>query len=439
MSDNVEVVLSVDDQASSAVAKAASKVSSIDTSAKASKPHIISLEKAGRSAGDALSRIGDTLNVPELGRASGAIGGIAEQLQTAKEAANGMKLGFVGTIGVIGGVAAGAVGIGKAIGDVVFATAAWEQKLQSALSISQQLADRQARMADRSFGDQLAKLELADAPDSSYRAMISKLKQEAQGVSRSLNAELSKIDALSVPGLSYIYSNEIKIRQNSANLLQQQLEQLKEQETAVERILTVERELNKERDRKKQIEEENKIIQQLKDELDLLSATGAERHKLAAEQSSFTIAGAAEIQLLSMAKEQAEKKKVVDEIIAKEKQLIDIRETQLKLGKSEAEDRKKYLELIEAGVSDKVARDIVRENARISDAEKLKKPPAELRAFESRLLTRGPGQAISEETKAIRDLIKEMKEQRKIHEKSSQDLNMIMRDRGFIAAPKGRR
>lgn len=395
MSDAVEVLLSVDDQASAAVQKAASKVTSIDSTAKAAKPSVISLEKAGRTAGDAMSRIGDTLDVPELGRASSAIGGIAEQLQTAAEASQGLKLGFVGTAGVIGGVAAGAFSIGKAIGDVVFQTAAWEQKLQSALSISKQLADRQARMSDRAFGDQLARLDLSDASDESYLELLKNIKREQTGISNSIAGELSKLDKMAGTVYDRLFPYESEVVRNSVATLQSQLEQLKEQEVTVERLLTVERELTKERERKSRAESEAKFIQQLQDELELITASADEQDRIIAARNAASIEGQAAIEMLLRSKRMAQ-----DEV---EKAVTKSEQAKRTLDKPKtSQDRMTQLD-----------------------------------AFESRLLTRGPGQPLSEETKAIRELTKVVKDQQRFLESTSQDLSKLMRNRVVVSAPDG--
>ena len=392
MSEAVEILLSVDDQASTAVAKAANKVSSIDSSAKASKPHVIALEKAGRSAGDALGKIGDTLDVPELGRAAGSIGLIAEHLQTAKEASNGMKLGFLGTAGVIGGVAAGAFSIGKAIGDVVFQTAAWEQKLQSALSISQQLAERQGRTSDRAFGDQMARLDLADAPDSAYIELLKNIKREQTGLSNSIAAELSKLDQMAGSAYHLLFQYESNVVRNNVNILQSQLEQLKEQETAVERLLTVERELNREREKKSRIESEDRFIKQLEDELELLSASAAEQDKIIAARNAATIEGQAAIELLLTAKRTIE---------------ADLQKAAEK-----------------------------KELAKLSGSPK-RQPDrlTQLDGFESRLLTRGPQQPGQEELKELRNISKELQRHTKALEQSSQDISKLMRNKIVVSAP----
>jgi hypothetical protein len=396
MSEAVEILLAVDDQASTAVQKAASKVSSIDTSAKAAKPHIVSLEKAGRSAGDALSRIGDTLDVPELGRASSAIGGIAEQLQTAKEAANGMKLGFLGTAGVIGGVAAGAFSIGKAIGDVVFQTAAWEEKLKSALSISQQLADRQGRMADRAFGDQMARLDLADAPDSAYLELLRGIKQEQTGISNSIAAELSKLDQMAGTVYNQFFPYDSQVVQNSVNILQAQLEQLKEQEITISRMLTVERELTNERERKSRAESEDKFIKQLQEELELITASADEQDRIIAARNAATIEGQAAIEMLLRSKRTAESNLQAD--IAK------------------------------------------REKAKLSsNPRRSTDSMTKLDGFESRLLTRGPQQPGQEELKELKNISKQLERQAKALEQSSQDMSMLIRNPLVIGAPNGRR
>ena len=396
MSDAVEILLSVDDQASTAVAKAATKVNSIDTSARASKPHVIALEKAGRSAGDAIGKIGDTLDVPELGRAAGSIGLIAEHLQTAKEASNGLKLGFVGTLGVVGGVAAGAFSIGKAIGDVVFQTEYWNKQLQAAVSISQQLAQRQGRMASRAFGDEMAFLELRDAPDSAYQQLIAKIKQEAGGIAKSLNAELAKIDSLSDPVSSHVYAKEIELRQNSANLLQQQLEQLKEQEVTIERMLGVERELTREREKKGRIEGEDRFIKQLQDELELLTATAEEQDRIIAARNAATIEGQAAIELLLRSKRTVE---------------------------SDLQKAAEKKELAKLSGSPK------RQPDRLT----------QLDGFEARLLTRGPQQPGQEELKELKNISKQLERQAKALEQSSQDMSKLMREKVVIAAPNGRR
>lgn len=397
MSDAVEVLLSVDDQASGAVQKAAAKVNAVDTSAKAAKPNVMQLEKAGRTAGDAIGRIGDSLDVPELGRAAGAIGGIAEQLQNAKEASEGMKLGFIGTAGVVGGVAASAFAIGRAFGDVVFQTTAWEEKLKSGLEVMQQLESRRGRMAQQSFQDQLSRLDATSAPDTAYLELIRDLKREAEGVSRNLAAEVAKLDGMTSAYYTFVDTFSKQLAEANIRSFQTQLEQLKEQENQVERILTVERELTKERERKSRAESEAKFIQQLQEELELMTASAEEQDRIIAARNAATIEGQAAIEMLLQAKRSAQQE--VEKAVAKSEQV------------------KKVVE------KPRVVQDRF----------------TQLDAFESRLLTRGPGQPTSEETKTLREILRELKDQKKLQEKTTQDLSMLIRNPLVIGAPGGRR
>jgi hypothetical protein len=399
MSDAVEILLSVDDQASAAVSNAAKKVASVDRDTSKATPKLISMEKAGRTAGDAIGRIGDVLDVAELNRASGAIGGIAEQLQTAKEAGEGLKLGFVGTLGVAGGVFTAAVGIGKALGDVVFQTSAWEKKLESALKISQQLADRQRNMSQQAFGDQLTRLELGGASDEAYTELLRNVRQEAQGVSMNLRAEMSKLEKMNSLYAATVGKYEVELAENTIQSLQQQLEQLKEQENTVTRILTVEKELSAERDRKTRIDNEEKYIQQLREELELITASADEQDAILAARNAATIDGQAEIELLLRAKRSAQSD--VEKI---------------------------------AGTVERVKAAATSRSGRIGGPDRL----TQLDGFESRLLTRGPAQE-SQETKTLKDILREIKEQKKLQEKTTQDLSMLIRNPLVIGAPGGRR
>ena len=399
MSEAVEILLSVDDQASAAVSNAAKKVASVDRDTSKATPKLISMEKAGRTAGDAIGRMCDVIDVAELKRASGAIGGIAEQLQTAKEAGEGLKLGFVGTLGVAGGVFTAAVGIGKAIGDVVFQTSAWEKKLESALKISQQLADRQRHMSQQAFGDQLTRLELGGAPDEAYTELLRNVRQEAQGVSMNLRAEMSKLEKMNSLYAATVGKYEVELAENTIQSLQQQLEQLKEQENTVTRILTVEKELSAERDRKSRIDNEEKYIQQLREELELITASADEQDAILAARNAATIDGQAEIELLLRAKRSAQS------------------------------DVEKL-----ASTVDRVKASAISRSGRIGGPDRL----TQLDGFESRLLTRGPAQE-SQETKALKDILREIKEQKKLQEKTTQDLSMLIRNPLVIGAPGGRR
>ncbi len=399
MSEAVEILLSVDDQASAAVSKAAQNVASVDRDTSKATPKLISMEKAGRTAGDAIGRIGDVLDVAELSRASGAIGGIAEQLQTAREAGEGLKLGFVGTVGVAGAVFTASVGIGKALGDIVFQTAAWEKRLEGALKISQQLSARQQRMSQEAFGDQLARLEAGNAPDSAYVELLRNVKQEAQGVAMNLRAEMSKLDKMNSLYAATLGRYEVQLAESTIESLQQQLEQLKEQENTVNRILTVERELSTERDRKSRLENEEKYIQQLKEELELMTASAEQQDRIIAFRNAATIDGQTEIELLLAAKRQ------IQADVQKSVQTAEKLKASAKVGAS-----------------------------RIGGIDR----PTNLDGFESRLLTRGPAQE-SQETKTLKELLRETKDLKKIQEKTSQDLSMLIRNPLVIGAPGGRR
>jgi hypothetical protein len=161
-------------------------------------------------------------------------------------------------------------------------------------------------------------------------------------------------------------------------------------------MLTVERDLTKERERKSRLDSEDRYIKQLREELELLTASAEEQDRIIAFRNAATIDGQAEIELLLRAKREAENQ------IAKA---------------VEKTERVKA----------------------ITKPRMIERTPA-LDGFESRLLTRGPGQDVQGEMLKVLQSLKQTQErQLKETERQTQDLSMLIRNPLVIAAPKGRR
>jgi hypothetical protein len=254
-------------------------------------------------------------------------------------------------------------------------------------------------MSQQAFGDQLTRLELGGAPDEAYTELLRNVRQEAQGVSMNLRAEMSKLEKMNSLYAATVGKYEVELAENTIQSLQQQLEQLKEQENTVTRILTVEKELSAERDRKSRIDNEEKYIQQLREELELITASADEQDAILAARNAATIDGQAEIELLLRAKRSAQ---------------------------SDVEKLASTVDRVKASATSR--------SGRIGGPDRL----TQLDGFESRLLTRGPAQE-SQETKALKDILREIKEQKKLQEKTTQDLSMLIRNPLVIGAPGGRR
>lgn len=302
MSEAIEILLSVDDQATKAVHAAGDDISKIERSAQKAKPNVVSLEKAGRTAGSAIREIGGSLDIRGLGDAGGAIGDIAEQLQLAGEAAKGARVGLLGTLSAVGAVGVGAFAFGKAIGDVVFQTERWNKELERSNKEADRLQRIQADMQRQAFQDRMALVGATTAEGgelSGYSAIQRQLKTEIVGVESALRSARKEREEWDNAWFKF-GSRAVLAEQADKQVerTQEQLDLLKEQERQVDRILTVELERYEAAQAFQRQQAQDDYLSSLRDELQLLEATREEQIRIIAERSADDEGARKEIEMI---------------------------------------------------------------------------------------------------------------------------------------------
>lgn len=444
MSESAKIVLDVDDSDASKLDAANAKLDAMGTAAaRASKSvqdvgeqrvALDGLERSGKNAGKAVSDIGNALKIGGAGDVGGGIGDIAEQLERAGQAANGVKLGLSGTLTVVGAVAASAFAIGKAIGDVVFQTEYWNKQLEFAGQKSDRLTQKNFARIDREFQQFLALASLKDVPDVSER--IDAIQNEIIGVQNNLRAAERQRDRIAASwwpamgeadnaqravqdaqSLLDIYENQataladlvgfqqvLKKAQQEKSLQQAKLESEYQKQLMATQELVAQR----------KFEDDN--IKAAKERLEILQATKDEQIAILAARNSATIDGQTELELLLRAEEITQKRLKGEEAIKRETQALALMRKELVDGKDAAVLMRSELALMAEGVEKDEAKRLAREQQRLQkqlDAkaeaqrtrDQARDVPA-LSATESRLLTSGraadPNKSLLDELKALR-------------------------------------
>jgi len=422
MSESAKIVLDVDDSDASKLDAANAKLDAMGTAAaRASKGvqeigdrrvALEGLERSGKNAGKAVSDIGNALKIGGAGDVGGGIGDIAEQLERAGQAANGLKLGLGGTLTVVGAVAASAFAIGKAIGDVVFQTEYWNKQLEIAGQKSDRLTQKNLARIGREFQQFMAFEALEETPMVEER--LKSLQTEIEGVRNNLRAAERQRDRIAASWWPAM--GEAENAQRAVQDAQALLDLYEGQAMALEDLAGFQQELQKAQKAQAQGQLEESSVKAAKERLEILQATKDEQIAILAARNSATIDGQTELELLLRAEEITQKRLKGEEAIKRETQALALMRKELVDGKDAAVLMRTELALMAEGVEKDEAKRLAREQQRLqkqldakAEAQRTRDQSRDipaLSATESRLLTSGraadPNKSLLDELKALR-------------------------------------
>ncbi len=178
-SESVNILIDADDLASAKVAAAAKNV---ENNIKAIKS---SGENAKKST-EFFGTIAGALGGSELASYASQLAGITEKTSQFAEV---QKLGGAGALafkaGLIGAVGVVAFQFGSAIGNAIFQTEKWTERLKEASDKAKDLASNAASIRQTQFTERREDIELVDDPEAkreAYKQLLGQLNQDLAGV-----------------------------------------------------------------------------------------------------------------------------------------------------------------------------------------------------------------------------------------------------------------
>lgn len=324
MSESVKILIEADDQASKKIADAAKNV-------EASIKGIKATGDQAKKSTEFFGAIAGALGGSELASYASQLAGLTDKVSQFSEV---QKAGGAGALafkaGLVAAVGAIAFGIGNALGNVIFQTEKWTEKLKEAGAEAAKLSAASLKFGDVRFSDSKEDIELIRDPDekrAAYEKLMEAVKTDIAAVETQTKQSKKSVDewsaAWQITGDRKGFAAQAK-QEYEAN--KQRLEQLNAQRLELG-ILLNERTSNNEK-----IKEENALkdksgayLKTLQDELELLSATKDEVIQITAARNTADEASKdsaasilSQIEMIK-AKNEAEKKAETDRLAASEK------------------------------------------------------------------------------------------------------------------------
>jgi hypothetical protein len=394
-SESVTILVEADDRASKQIAQTSKNV----------EASIKSIKEGGQKAKASTEFFGVLASVTgnsELAGLAGQLGQVTEKVGQFSEVqklggagALAFKAGLVGLVGVI------AYQLGSAIGNVIFETEKWNEKLAEANKLSQELAQKGMAALDKSFTRNREDIELIRDPEQkkkAYEDLLETLNKNIIGTEGKIKSSKKAVDewaeAWKITGDRKGFEQQAK--DTLANE-QARLAQMNKQKEAITDILTREKELADIKAQNAALDKSESYVKSLREELEITKATGAELSRLQAlkggamgDDVGLAAGILAEIdaskKLAEAEKKAVEDQKKKDDMLRSQ---VSALEKQAILLKDGAQAAREY-ELIQQGIDASTAKQLAMAEEAIEKAkQKAAIENPELSAFSSRLLTRG--------------------------------------------------
>lgn len=427
------IVIEAEDKASRVIEQTAQNVNQ-------SVSRIKDVSGKAKASTEFIGVLASSLGGSELGSYASQLAGMTEKVsqfaevsKTGKAGALAFKAGLVGLVGTI------AVGVGKAIGDVVFETEKWAQKLSDANKAASDLNSKIQANKVKQFADDLADIKLipdAEERGAALQEMLRKAGQEADSMRQRLEGAQKKSeewqDAWFKFGNRAAYAEqaaaEVEAQKEALEVARQNLETIRE-ETGERAKLAAEAErkaeaLKAEEALQKSIADKNKARAESAINLEVATIQKIEERRVAIEQGATAARAyaleqqgltqevaarlAAEEAALDASQKATEAKTAADEKAKEDaKQLAQIQQDEIdRLEMKRVEllkgaDAAKVLALQQRGLSKEFAERLVAEENALDRVQKERDERQEaakqlagvqtgVQAVQSRLLTRGP-------------------------------------------------
>jgi hypothetical protein len=390
----------------------------------------------------------------EIAGFAGQIAGMTDKVgqfsEVSKEGGAGafaFKLGLVSLVGTI------AVGVGKAIGDAIFQTKKFERAMEAAKEKSKELNDAMASMRQQEFSNRKEDIELIRDPEDKQAAqkqLLDELNRDISAVTANVNKSQREVEewadawplitgerkaasamateelandkarlaALKAQRDEMIQITSVRAAENEA--IRQANEAKDKSESYLENLrleveylrATKEEQIELDAARNTTIEDRGEAQRLLEERDAILAKAEAEKELERTQQQARDAETRAAEQAKQRAKQQIQK---IEDLKKSEMERLELQRIEIEQGKEAA----KVKELMNQGLDEESARKIAAEEAAI---EKLKETQtkqlstnssgggdSKLQAFESRLLTRGPGDRRKDPSALLEELISETK------------------------------
>jgi hypothetical protein len=270
MSESVNIIIDADDLASAKVAAAAKNVEGNIKAIKASG------EQAKKST-EFFGVIANALGGSELGQFASQLGAVTEKTSQFAEV---QKLGGAGALafkaGLVAAVGVIAFQVGSALGNVIFQTEKWTEKLKEASDKAKELATNAASIRQTEFTERREDIEIFQDPkqkEEAYKQLLGELNRNLGGVEGQARASKKAAEewaaAWQVTGDRQGFAAQAK---QQATEDAERVKALQAQRTEIEKILSPRTEENRLlRERQELDKQAEANVTKLKEEIDLLN------------------------------------------------------------------------------------------------------------------------------------------------------------------------
>lgn len=508
MSEAVEILIKADDQASAKLAAVATNAQN------AGKKTADAFKDSGRNVKattDLFSQLASMTGNSELAGLANVVGGVSEKVGQFSEVSKKGALGAVGfKLGLMGLAATAGFAVGKVLADIVWQTEKFERAMANAKEAAAELDAQLKRVASSIASNAREDIELIRNPEekrAAYAKLLGDLNRDIQTASDVAGKSAREVeewaDAWQITGNRKQYAldaqDQLKTdKERLANLKEQRDELMKvvgaralevaeikaaneakdKSENYIETLrqeveymkATREEQIKIDALRNTTTEDQGEAERLLKERDAIKAKQEAEReaaaeHKKAQEDAVRATEKAAQDAERARQKEQEDREKAaekiaenarnevkrVEDIIAAERERMELQEIEMQLGKEAANAQ----QLINQGVDETTAKQLAAQQAGIDKAKqdeadaaaKLKGegtgakktgPAPTLAAMESRLLTRGSSSDPMDKTNKILEATqkhteelakfnaKQLEAQQKIAENTSKNSKLVM-------------
>ena len=270
MSESVKIIIDAEDLAS---AKTAAAAKNVENNIKAIKS---SGEQAKKST-EFFGTIANALGGSELGAFASQLGGITEKTSQFAEV---QKLGGAGALafkaGLVGAVGVVAFQFGSAIGNAIFQTEKWTEKLKEASDKAKELATNAAGIRQTQFNERREDIEIFQDPEQkreAYKELLGELNRNLAGVESQARASKKAAEewaaAWQITGDRQGFAQQA---QQQANEDAERVKALQAQRAEVEKMLSPRAEENRLLREKLELDKQAEAnVAKLKEEIDLLN------------------------------------------------------------------------------------------------------------------------------------------------------------------------
>jgi len=270
MSESVKIIIDADDQASRKVEAAARNVENNIKQIRATG------EQAKKST-EFFGVIATSLGGSELGAFASQLGGITEKTSQFAEV---QKLGAAGALafkaGLVGAVGVVAFQFGSAIGNAIFQTEKWTERLKEASDKAKELATNAAEIRQTQFTERREDIEIFQDPEqkrNAYKQLLGELNKNLEGVEAQSRASKKAAEewaaAWQITGDRQGFAEQAK---QQATEDAERVKALQAQRGEIEKLLSPRAEENRLlRERQELDKQAEANVAKLKEEIDLLN------------------------------------------------------------------------------------------------------------------------------------------------------------------------